>query len=88
MTKKYDDFPVPTGPVRDLDGRIVPQIRVHLGEMTCTNCGDTVAPSDEYCLRCSAEEGKKYTAAMAAANRARLVPTISYLNNDEYVVTN
>lgn len=62
------------GPVRDIDGFTVWRIRVaNAGELTCTECGET--STDGKCYRC----GKGFDAACTP-----MVPTVSYLREDEY----
>ena len=59
------------------------RIRVGVGEMTCTVCGEVT--NQAYCMRCNDEadvQGNSY--AQVAANKGRLVPTVSYLKPDEF----
>jgi len=62
------------GPVRGIDGLILHRIKVYdAEELTCTVCGET--SPDGKCWRC----GKGLDPALTP-----MVPTISYLNPDEY----
>ena len=61
------------------------RIRVGVGEMTCTVCDEVT--NQAYCMRCNEEadvQGNNY--AQVAAKRGRMVPTISYLREEEYEV--
>ena len=61
------------------------RIRVGVGEMTCTVCGEVT--NQNYCMRCNEEMGvmgNKH--AQVAAKRGRMVPTVSYLRDGEYEV--
>ena len=64
---------------------IAPRIRVGRNEMTCTVCGEVT--NQAYCMRCNEEadvQGNNY--AQVAAKRGRMVPTVSYLREEEYEV--
>ena len=73
---------------------VVRKIRVAVGEMTCTVCGETT--TDRFCRRCNGEadeegdeeEGPIYNwrRNVTVASQASLVPTVSYLHEDEYVL--
>ncbi len=68
-----------------IDLYVAPRIRVGKEELTCTVCGETSAWG--YCVRCNEEVGvmgNKH--AQVAANRGRMVPTVSYLKDGEYEV--
>lgn len=68
-------------PVRDLHGHVVWRVKVTSAwEMTCTICGETT--TDDYCIRCSAEPDINQRYAVVKAGR--LVPTLSYLRENEY----
>lgn len=62
-------------PVRDVHGHIVRFVLVPPGEKTCTNCGETTFAN--YCVRCGDIEHNNPV--------SQLVPTTSYLREDEYV---
>lgn len=62
-------------PVRDVHGNIMRFVRVPPGEKTCLNCGETTFA--DYCVRCGDLEHNNRS--------SRLVPTVSYLQEDEYV---
>lgn len=65
------------GPVRGVDGLVLHRVKVYdATELTCTVCGET--SSDGKCWRC----GKGLDPAMTP-----MVPTISYLNPEEYEFT-
>lgn len=62
------------GPVRDMDGMTVHRIKVYSQEeLTCTVCGET--SMDGKCWHC----GRGLDPASTP-----MVPTVSYLNPDEY----
>ena len=67
-------------PVRDVHRHVVWRVKVAPQEMTCLDCGET--GTGNYCLRCAAEAdaNQRHT----VMKFGRLVPTISYLNQDEY----
>ena len=68
-------------PVRDVHGHVVWRVKLASArEMTCTVCGETTV--DEYCIRCSAEADINQRHVREKAGR--LVPTLSYLHDDEY----
>lgn len=68
-------------PVRDVHGRKVWRVKVAAPhEMTCTICGETTV--GDYCIRCSAEADINQRHVQEKAGR--LVPTLSYLHDDEY----
>ena len=67
------------------DLHIAPRIRVGVGEMTCTVCGEVT--NQNYCMRCNDELGVMgNNHAQVAAKRGQLVPTVSYLKPEEYEV--
>lgn len=72
-----DPFPPQHRPVRDLDGREFRFVRVAQGERTCRVCGDTVPVNANFCIRCSDVETGVYV--------RDFVPTMSYLQSDEFV---
>ena len=49
-------------------------------EMTCTECGETT--NDPYCVRC----GRPTRDGGIIATRTRMVPTLSYLQDGEFVL--
>lgn len=62
------------GPVRNMDGMVLHRIKViSSDEMTCLECGDVTVEGK--CWRC----GRGVDAATTP-----MVPTLSYLNPDEY----
>ena len=64
-------------PVRGVDGLVLHRIRVvSPEEMTCLECGETTVEGK--CWRC----GRGFDAA-----ETPMVPTVSYLNPDEYEFT-
>ena len=61
------------------------RIRVGRNEMTCTVCGEVT--NQNYCMRCNDELGVMgNNHAQVAAKRGQLVPTVSYLREEEYEV--
>ncbi len=70
-------------PVRDVHGRVVWRVRITSPqEMTCTVCGETT--TEEYCIRCAAEAEINLQRNPASQVGRRLVPTLSYLRENEY----
>lgn len=68
-------------PVRDCHGHVVWRVKLASPqEMTCTVCGETTV--DAYCIRCAAEADTNHRYAVRKADT--LVPTTSYLYEDEY----
>jgi hypothetical protein len=68
-------------PVRDVHGHVVWRVKLASArEMTCTVCGETTV--DEYCIRCATEADLNQRYAVRKAGT--LVPTMSYLHEDEY----
>lgn len=65
-------------PVRDVNGQELRFVRVPPGEQTCVVCGETAPASQSFCIRCSNVEAGRLA--------GKLVPTIEYLREDEYVV--
>ena len=64
---------------------IAARVKVARNEMTCTVCGEVT--NQAYCMRCNEEadvQGNNY--AQVAAKRGRMVPTVSYLREEEYEV--
>ena len=49
-------------------------------ELTCTECGETT--NEPYCVRC----GRPTRDGGIIATRTRMVPTLSYLQDDEFVL--
>lgn len=72
----FDNVPFWRRPVRDLDGRELRFVRVAQGERTCRQCGETVSANAKFCIRCSEETGQHVQ---------DFVPTVSYLQDDEFV---
>ncbi len=66
-------------PVRDCNGHVVWRVKVPPGEFTCLDCGETTTGA--YCWRCVDE--RKLISHHEAIKSARLVPTMSYLHDDE-----
>jgi len=62
--------------VRAVDGSEWRFVRAAKSEMTCRRCGETTIT--DYCVRCSDSETGEYV--------RDLVPTLSYLHEDEYVL--
>lgn len=72
-------------PVRDANGFVVWRVRVARGEMTCTACGETTL--DGFCVLCNVGDGAvDGRGNVRVASRANLVPTASYLREDEMVL--
>lgn len=68
-------------PVRDVHGHVVWRVKVTSErEQTCTVCGETT--TDDYCIRCNAEQGINQQRTTVKAGK--LVPTLSYLKQGEY----
>jgi len=65
----------PLPPVLDLEGRPVRVVRVNRNEQTCLDCGETT--TEDYCPTCS-----DFSEGLVVRH---LVPTISYLRDDEYI---
>lgn len=66
-------------PVRDAHGHAVWSVRVGNGEMTCTVCGEVVI--SRRCPRCHIDDEEE-----GEPNESSLVPTVSYLREDEFVL--
>lgn len=65
-------------PVRDVHGHAVWRVRVAPGEMTCTGCGETA--TGDFCQACGTDE----TGQRRVENPPPLVPTLSYLRDNEW----
>ena len=66
-------------PVKTMDGQILRLVAVQKGENTCLDCGHTTTA--DFCDVCA--EGGTTEDKDAARN---LVPTISYLLDDEFYI--
>ncbi|TXH58889.1 MAG: hypothetical protein E6Q97_01150 [Desulfurellales bacterium] len=74
--KGYDPtWKAPTGDTQWL-------VMVQPGERTCLGCGDTFAAGG-YCIRCGVRDDGAWCSEQ---DRPPSVPTVSYLNQDEYMV--
>lgn len=70
-------------PVRDVHGHVVWRVKLaSVDERTCLDCGETTV--DEYCIRCAAEAEINLQRNQASQVGRRLVPTLSYLRENEY----
>ena len=70
-------------PVRDCHGRKVWRVKLaSVEERTCMDCGKTT--TEAYCIRCAAEAEINLQRNQASQVGRRLVPTLSYLRENEY----
>jgi hypothetical protein len=69
--------------VRDLHGHVVWRITVGRNEMTCLDCGDVAI--NGVCVRCSMLDDGTAPEGLPTDRGRNLVPTLSYLQDGEYV---
>lgn len=69
---------------------MVRRVRVGVGEMTCTACGETT--TQRFCPRCNVDDEEEGTQLFHwrrsgdSVSESTLVPTVSYLRDDEFVL--
>lgn len=86
--RRSDGMKARLPPVRDVYGSLVRRVRVGVGEMTCTECGEVT--TQKYCPRCNVEDEEEGTELFHwrrsgdGASESTLVPTVSYLAEDEF----